>query len=382
MRQPMDKSTHSIELSVIVPTLNEAENLKQLTPRVHAALARRRYELIVVDDNSRDETPAVCASLAETYPLRLIVRTNPKDGLSGAVLEGMRAARGEVLVVMDADLQHPPETLPKLIEVIESDAGDFALGSRHVAGASSDEQWGMARRLNSWVATILARPFAGRITDPMSGFFALRRSSYENAQRLTPLGYKIGLELICKTRAQRVVEVPIHFGLRQAGKSKLTITQQFKYLEHLSRLYDFCYPRLSPMLKFVIATVLAWFVGLGGFLSGLRITDNLAAAAAFAYACGIGVILVFFMRYVRTQREFITRKRPWVDFIFSSLAEWAAASLTALSAADRLDHPHPLEVFVIAFTAGTVMRYVMRKEFMQDVRGLRKDARSEELQSG
>ncbi len=368
-----------LELSVIVPTLNEAENLKLLVPRIHGALAGRRYELIIVDDNSGDDTPAVCARLAETYPLKLIVRPVPKDGLSGAVLEGMRVAQGEILAVMDADLQHPPEKLPELIGVIERGEGDFALGSRHVPGASSDERWGMFRRLNSWVATVLARPFAGRITDPMSGFFALKRSTYASAQRLTPLGYKIGLELMCKARVQQVREVPIHFGIRHAGESKLTIKQQFKYLEHLSRLYDFCYPRLSPMVKFLIATGMAWFVGLGAFFSTLRWNSSLAAATSIAYACGLGVILVFFMRYVRTQREFIPRRRPWVDFIFTSLAEWSAATLAAVYAAGRLDHPHPLEVFFLAFLTGTLVRYVMRKEFMQDIRGLRRDLRAVEV---
>lgn len=103
MTQP---TTESLDLSVIIPTLNEADNLALLVPRLHAALSPRRYELIIVDDNSQDNTPAVCAELAQSYQLRLIVRRQPKDGLSGAVMEGIAAARGEVLLVMDADLQH------------------------------------------------------------------------------------------------------------------------------------------------------------------------------------------------------------------------------------------------------------------------------------
>ncbi|MCC6241163.1 MAG: polyprenol monophosphomannose synthase [Phycisphaerales bacterium] len=375
MTQP---TTESLDLSVIIPTLNEADNLALLVPRLHAALSPRRYELIIVDDNSQDNTPAVCAELAQSYQLRLIVRRQPKDGLSGAVMEGIAAARGEVLLVMDADLQHPPEKAPELVEVIENNRGDFALGSRHVAGATSDEHWGLFRRLNSWVATLLARPFAGHITDPMSGFFALRRSTYQGAKRLLPLGYKIGLELICKTECQRLVEVPIHFGLRHAGHSKLTVKQQFKYLEHLSRLYDFCFPRLSPIIKFIIATGMAWFVGLGAFFFSLLWTDDLAVAAAIAYACGLGITLIFFMRYVRTQRAFIVRKHPWIDFVFTSLGEWAGAALTATYLDQRLDHARPLEVFVLAFLAGTMIRYVMRKEFSQDIRGLRRQKRREE----
>lgn len=370
-----------LEVSVIVPALNEAENLKQLLPRIHTVLRFRRYEVIVVDDNSRDGTEDVCCEAAGNgIPVRLIVREQPRDGLSGAVLAGMAAANGEVLVVMDADLQHPPETLPQLIRPLEEDEADFTLGSRYVPGASSDERWGLGRRINSWVATFLARPFAGRTSDPMSGFFALRRQTYLGAQRLTPLGYKIGLELMCKARVKRVHEVPIHFGLRAAGESKLTLKQQFKYLEHLSRLYDFCYPRLSPVTKFTIVTMIAWLVGLAAFLVWLNRVADLAVATSIGYAASLGVVLVFFMRYVRTQREFIPRRRPWIDFTFTSLAEWAGASLAAAYLATRLAQPHPLEVFLLAFTVGTTVRYICRKEFLQDLRGLRRDLREAENQ--
>src|SRR6185295_5635851 len=101
-----------------------------------------------------------------------------------------------------------------------------------------------------------------KISDPMSGFFGIKRSTFEGAQRLTPLGYKIALELMCKCRVQNVKEIPIHFAERTAGESKLSLKQQFRYLEHLSRLYDFTYPRVSPMVKFAIATGVAWMLGL------------------------------------------------------------------------------------------------------------------------
>jgi dolichol-phosphate mannosyltransferase len=148
----------------------------------------------------------------------------------------MAQARGEVFVVMDADLQHPPSKLPELIAPIASGEAEFSLGSRYMSGGSTAERWGIFRMLNSRIATLLARPFSGRVTDPMSGFFAIGRSTFERGQRLTPIGYKIALELIAKCRVASVKEIRIHFAERARGESKLTLREQVRYLEHLSRL--------------------------------------------------------------------------------------------------------------------------------------------------
>src|SRR3954454_20702568 len=156
------------DISLVIPTLNEGENLAPLVERIAAALSGRAYEILLVDDNSQDNTPQIAAELARNYPVKLIVRQIPKDGLGGAVLHGIRQAQGKFLVVMDADLQHPPEKLPELLAPLEHHSGtDFVLGSRHVPGASTGERWGLFRRINSHVATLLARPFAGHACDPM-----------------------------------------------------------------------------------------------------------------------------------------------------------------------------------------------------------------------
>ena len=366
------------QISVILPTLNEAANLPLVIPRIVEALAGRSIEILIVDDASTDTTPQVCAELAAKYPLTLQVRTQPKDGLSGAVLYGISVAKGEFIVVMDADLQHPPDKLPELLAPLERGEADFVLGSRYVPGGSTQESWGPLRRINSRAATFLARPFAGRTHDPMSGFFALKRETYERAERLTPLGYKVGLELMCKCRVRNVREIPIHFSSRAHGQSKLTLTQQFKYLEHLSRLYDFYYPRASPMLKFLIATGCGWLVAFGPYLAMVVNNVNPFAAPALAYLLTIATTAIFHFRYVRTQREFIIARHPWLDFLFISLAEWAACVLSALWLTNRFQGVRPLELFVIPFGVATVVRYILRKELMQDVRGLRKDLRVEE----
>lgn len=228
----------ALDVSVIVPTFLEADNLRALAPRLDAALteAGLRYEVIVVDDDSPDATREVCARLAERFPLRLVVRTAER-GLATAVLAGAAVARGTLLVVMDADLSHPPERIPALLEALRSPGVDFVIGSRYVAGGGTEEGWGVLRQLNSWVAGALARPLTA-VRDPMAGFFGVSRDRVlEAMERLDPVGYKIGLELLVKCRCTGVVEVPILFAKRYRGRSKLNVREQVAYLRHLARLY-------------------------------------------------------------------------------------------------------------------------------------------------
>ena len=366
------------QISIVVPALNEAANLTPLAEQIDAALRGRNYEIIIVDDDSTDDTRGVAAELSKRFPLKLIVRESANlDGLSGAVLRGFAEARGEYLVVMDADLQHPPAKLPELIAPLERNEAEFVLGSRYVPGGSIAEGWNAFRALNSGIATLLARPFAGNITDPMSGFFAIRRETYQRAERLTPLGYKIALELMCKSRVARVKEIPIHFALRERGQSKLTVKQQFRYLEHLSRLYDFTFPRLSPIVKFLIVLAVSWLAALGLFLLMIDAKAAPITAVMLAYLEAIVVTGMFHARYVRTQREFIIRPRPWLDFSIISAVELLACWTTAVWLAKRVPSPSLTELFSIPFFAATVVRYALRKEFLQDVRGLRKEIRPE-----
>lgn len=371
-------TTTTPQVSIVVPALNEGENIPLLIPRLAVVLDGRSYEVLIVDDASPDRTRDVCAELSKSFPLRLLVRDVPEHGLSGAVLHGIAASRGQTLVVMDADLQHPPERVPALLEALDGGA-DFALGSRYVPGGSTDDKWTFFRKINSWVATFLARPFAGRVRDPMSGFFALRRETFDRAERLTPLGYKIALELMCKCRVREVREVPIHFGLRTRGESKLTLKQQFRYLEHLSRLYDFTFPRASPITKFLIATMIALAVGLGIFASLMMTLGNRVSATAWGYLVSILVTAVFHLRYVRTQRQFLLSRRPWFDFMVICAAEWFTSVLSALWLVHHASGVPAGEAFLISFACATVVRYVLRKEFLQDVRGLRREIRPEEM---
>lgn len=224
-------------VSIIVPTYKEAENLPHLLARIDTVRenASLDLELLIMDDSSPDDTPAVVAREARPW-VKLIIRTSNR-GLSPAVIDGLQAATKDVLLVMDADLSHPPERIPDMLRALDEGA-DFVIGSRYVAGATTDEDWGLFRWINSKVATALARPFT-TAKDPMSGFFALRRTRFAEAQALNAIGYKIGLELLVKCACRDVREVPIHFADRQFGESKLNLAEQIRYIRHLGRLFAY-----------------------------------------------------------------------------------------------------------------------------------------------
>jgi dolichol-phosphate mannosyltransferase len=229
-------------VTIVIPTYRELENLRPLVIRISDAMskAKESYEIIFVDDESHDGTDRVVAELSELrYPVRLITRMGER-GLSSAVIRGFSEATGEAFVCLDADLSHPPEAIPAILECLGETGVDFVLGSRYVPGGSTDEHWGLLRWVNSKIATALARPLTS-VEDPMSGFFAIRRTVYERAAPLNPVGYKIALELIVKCNCSIIREVPIRFAQRQFGESKLSLGERFNYLRHLSRLLRFKY---------------------------------------------------------------------------------------------------------------------------------------------
>jgi hypothetical protein len=234
-RQGTQAAADPPPVSVIVPTFREAESLPELIRRVGEirASGRMALDLLIVDDDSADGTEELIARLNLDW-VRLIVRKGTR-GLSSAVLEGLRQATGEIAVVMDGDLSHPPEKIPELVDAVAAGA-DFAVGSRYVSGGSTDAAWGLFRWLNSRVATWLARPLIS-IKDPMSGFFAIRRQALDQADGLDPIGYKIGLELLVRCGCRDVREIPIHFAERRFGRSKLSVVEQWRYLRHVGRLF-------------------------------------------------------------------------------------------------------------------------------------------------
>ncbi len=202
--------------------------------------------MVIVDDGSPDGTGSLADELSKSFAMKVVHRKG-KLGLSSAVLEGFAAATAPVLVVMDADLSHPPEKIPEMVEKITSGQADVVVGSRYIKGGSV-EDWPVSRRIISKGATLMAR-WLTKVKDPMSGFFALKRSVIEGVT-LNPVGYKIGLEILVKGRYDKAVEVPIRFYNRKSGQSKLKGSEYLKYLDHVILLYEYRKPWLAKYLKF------------------------------------------------------------------------------------------------------------------------------------
>ena len=244
---PPDRGTHpgssvanAIRFSLIIPTYNEGKNIRAIVHQLSSLLDPAlpgQYELIVVDDNSPDRTWELALNLMAEYPQLRVMRRQHERGLSTAVIRGWQAATGDVLGVIDGDLQHPPEVLLNLLGTIAQGA-DLAVASRNADGGGVSD-WSPTRRFLSrgaqTLGLILLPRVVGRVSDPMSGYFLVRREAIANCT-LNPLGYKILLEVLGRGNIDQVAEVGYVFQERKEGESKVTWRQYVDYLLHLARL--------------------------------------------------------------------------------------------------------------------------------------------------
>lgn len=235
-----DTNGHPILFSLVIPTYNEGKNIQKIVTilsQILDGVIPQAYELIVVDDNSPDGTWEIAAALLPEYPQLRVMRRVEERGLSTAVIRGWQVARGEILGVIDADLQHPPEVLLKLWAEIKRGA-DLAVASRHVEEGGVSE-WSVIRRFLSrgaqTLGLILLPRVVGRVSDPMSGYFLVRRRCLVG-RTMSPLGYKILIEVLARGRVPWIGEVGYVFQERQEGESKVTWKQYVDYLLHLVRL--------------------------------------------------------------------------------------------------------------------------------------------------
>jgi dolichol-phosphate mannosyltransferase len=226
------------KFALVIPTLNEAGNIPVLFQRVQAALAALDldYELIVVDDDSRDGTANVVQQQSAVDPrIRLLVRKGQR-GLAGAVIHGWKHTDATWLGVIDADLQHPPEILPELLNAIRA-GNDIAIASRYVT-KNSVTNWNRMRQLISRCGTLATVPLQRpglRIKDPLAGFFVVRRECIEGIE-LQPQGFKILLEILVRGRIRKAKEIPFQFSQRHAGASKASVKVALQYFTLLGKL--------------------------------------------------------------------------------------------------------------------------------------------------
>ena len=227
-----------MDITLVIPTYNEAGNIPILVEKVFKIFSDEKLEgkIIIVDDDSPDQTWKVAENLQDKYPNLKVLRRLEKRGLSSAVLDGFAMANTEIVGVIDADLSHPPEKIPELVAPIINGEADFTLGSRYIDQGGT-KNWPLKRRLSSKIATLAVLGLT-KVKDPMSGFFFLKKDLINNVE-LSPKGFKIGLEILVRGNCEKVVEVPIVFRDREYGESKLSSNVIVDYLVHVSKLYLF-----------------------------------------------------------------------------------------------------------------------------------------------
>ena len=225
-----------MDITLVIPTYNEAGNIPILVGKVFDIFNSHNIDghIIVVDDDSPDQTWKVAEDLKKQYPNLEVLRRQNKRGLSSAVLDGFAIANTDIVGVIDADLSHPPEKIPELVEPIISGEADFTLGSRYI-DQGGIENWPLKRKISSKVATLAVLGLT-KVKDPMSGYFFLRKEIMDNVD-LSPKGFKIGLEILVRTKCRKVKEIPIVFRDREYGESKLSSNVIIDYLIHVSKLY-------------------------------------------------------------------------------------------------------------------------------------------------
>lgn len=272
-----NQSKAGLELSIVIPTFNESENIVVLLDRLVEVLAPLNFEVIVVDDDSPDLTWKFVESYAANNERVRVIRRMDAKGLSSAVTTGMLQANGACIAVMDADLQHDETILPQMARKVLEEGFDVAVGSREAPGGSYGE-WSISRKLTSYGAKWLAKLAVGSVAkDPMSGFFAISRDWYLNTVDLVnPSGFKILLEFLVRGDKPNVVEIGYGFRQRERGETKLNSTVM---LEYLLALVDLRFGWLIPnqFVKFAAVGITGSLVNFSGF--------------AFAQAIGISIPL-------------------------------------------------------------------------------------------
>ncbi|BAK64744.1 putative glycosyltransferase [Sphingobium sp. SYK-6] len=305
-------------LAIIVPTFNEAANVRLLITLVDKALAGIAWELVFVDDNSPDGTASAVREIARTDPRVRILHRFGRRGLSSACVEGILATAAPIVAIMDGDLQHDESALRPMFDRIGKGDVDLVVGSRHVAGGS-DADWNEKRRRMSRFATRLAlRLTRVPISDPMSGFLMIRREAFMGSlPRLSNVGFKILLDILASAPVPlRVAEIPYVFRDRRHGESKLDTLVLWEYAQ---LLLDKAFGRVIPVRFVSFAMVgglgvLVHFAVLTAAFKGFGLPFALAQAVATAVAISSNFLLNNIFTYHDQRLRGWGLLRGWISF--------------------------------------------------------------------
>jgi dolichol-phosphate mannosyltransferase len=318
-------SAINAEVSIIIPTYNESENIKGILHLIKEHLPKNTIvEAIVVDDNSPDGTGKIAEDYFESlkektkYTVNVINRKT-REGLSSAILNGIQQAKGKIVVVMDSDFSHPPQLIPKLVDVLKQSKTDIVVASRYLNGGSI-QGWSIKRKMISKIATIIAKKGLGiKESDPMSGFFAFNKDIIKGIN-FDAIGYKILLEMIVKVKGVSIKEIPYTFSDRENGKSKLGTKTILEYIHAVGKLYRYGKKEQRnekrPSVKFVSKAARFFSVGAIGlgvnYLTSILFTSSLDMWYLHATILGIisSITSNFFLNKYWTfeDRDFSTKR--------------------------------------------------------------------------
>jgi dolichol-phosphate mannosyltransferase len=357
-----------LTLAIILPTLNERDNLAPLVDRIEAALGPAGWEVLVIDDNSADGTADEARRLALSDRRLRVIQRIGRHGLSSAAIEGLCATAAPFSAVMDADHQHDPALLAPMLDCVRAGEADVAVASRFAKGASTDD-WGEPEREKlSGFANGLARRLTGvELSDPMSGFFLLRtQTARDLAPRLSAIGFKILLDILATSNAPlRVKDFPMQFAARRAGVSKLDRAVAFDFL---AGLYDKSFGRLIPTRFAMFGTVgaagvavhmalLYAFLWLGG--AGFTLAQGLATFGAMSFNFWLNNFLTYRDRRLVQPGKLLL---GWLSFI-AACSVGAFANVAVATAVHERGVPEVLAALV-GIIIGSVWNYALSNRFV------------------
>jgi len=373
---------NNAQISIIIPTYNESQNILQILKSIKDNLPKNFItQAIVVDDNSPDGTGKIVEDYLKNikkmadYTIEIIHR-KAKDGLGSAILKGIQHASGDTIVVMDCDFSHPPQIIPKLIESIKKYQYDIAVASRYIKGGKI-QGWSLKRKFMSKFATLIAKKGLGIDTkDPMSGFFAFKRNIIKELN-IDAIGYKFLLEILVKTKDVNIKEIPYTFQDRKLGSSKLSIRTVFDYYRSVWKLYRYGKPlekqEKRSSVKLLYKAGRFYTVGASGFIVNYMISLLLTGGVSdlwYLHANVIGIIVSITTNFILNKtwtfgdRDFRVKKTisQYGKFaLFSSLGALVQLGMVYFLV-DSNEISYPLALILAVMTAA-FGNFVLNKKF-------------------